>query len=94
MCGATQVPSGYKYACVAADVLCELKPYGAEVFWRVKALPLQMIKGSPGHSPLKKERFHWETTPGIMAQKYHPDCKEEESWGPGNNSLRTPSEIE
>lgn len=61
MCGATRIPTGYKYASVTVDVLCELGPCGAEVFWRVRALLLQMIRGSPGHSPLKKARFHWET---------------------------------
>lgn len=32
MCGATQIPTGYKYASMAVDVLCELRPCGAEGF--------------------------------------------------------------
>ena len=54
-CGATQSPTGYKYTSMAKDLLSELRPCGAGVFCRVRALFLQMIKESFGQSPLKKE---------------------------------------
>lgn len=66
MSGATWSPTGFKYASMAADLLCSARPCGAEVFCRVRALFLQMIERSVGQSPLK-EGFHWDTSSLIFA---------------------------
>ena len=70
------------------------EPCGVEVFCRVRALFLQMIKEALGQSPLKNGRFHWEMSSPICCSTVLQRLQREESAGQGNNSLTSLSEME